>query len=361
MIRSTLFTIAACCAVVSSARAQATPVLLIHGIETDASTWASTKAALNATGNYDAHAISLTWTDHLSSQASAVSSYLSGTGVADSTILVGHSQGGLVARIATRTTAVGGILTIGTPHDGAPIVNSSSELILDEAEIGLDEYLAVTGLPTYCDNHPGEDACEVSPSAVYLAADGLGLLELGGGVAGEWTLSHDDIPEMNPGSTTIAGLQSGYASEQSGGRRVSIRVDDEQEEAGPFRFLYGADLGSNYSTEAEDAASDMATIGYLFELWGLNAETVIDPDEAGALDEEDMAGAMDDMGFFLQQFCAIDWNYDFVGGGANDGIVPWLNQVMPSSSTVSLLYRSHAEETNQSSAILGALNSMTGR
>ncbi|HEY4218862.1 MAG TPA: alpha/beta hydrolase [Gemmatimonadaceae bacterium] len=334
-------------------------MLLIHGIESNASTWDSTKSLLNLSGSYAASAIGLTWTDHLSSQASAVSSYLSGTGVADSTILVGHSQGGLVARIATRTTPVKGILTIGTPHDGAPIVNSSSELILDESEIGLDEYLAVTNLPTFCGNHPDADVCEASPRAVDVAAVVLGLFELGGGVAGEWTLSHDDLPEMNPVSTTIAGLQSGYASEQTGGRRVSIRVDDEQEEAGPFRFLSDADFGSSYSATAENNASEMDTIGYLFELWGFQAETLIDPEETGALDEGDMAGSMEDMGFFFQQFCAIDWNYDFVGGGANDGIVPWSNQVMPSSSALTLLYKSHAEETKQATTILGALNSMT--
>lgn len=361
MIRRTLFTIAACCGVAASAHAQATPVLLVHGIESNASTWDITKSVLNGTGNYTASAINLSWTDHLSSQASAVSSYLSGTGVASSTILVGHSQGGLVARIATRTTPVAGILTIGTPHAGAPIVGSSSELLLDETEIGLDEYLAVTNLQNFCDNHPDDDACQVPGQAVDYAAAGLGLFELGGGVAAEWTLSYDDMPEMDPGSLTIAGLQSGYASEQTGGRRVSIQVDDEEEETGPFRVLYGADLGSTASQEAENATSDMATIGFLLELWGIHAETVIDPDEPGALDEGEMAGAMDDMGFFLQQFCPIDWNYDFVGSWANDGIVPWVYQTMPGSTTLSLNYKAHNEETGQASTILGALNFMTSR
>lgn len=361
MIRRALLTIAASCAAVSSARAQATPVLLVHGIQSDASTWTHTRDTLNGTGNYSASAINLTWTDHLSSQASAISSYLTGTGVASSTILVGHSQGGLVSRLATVSTGVAGILTIGTPHAGAPIVGSGPGLAVDIAEVTLDEVLAVTNLPTFCDNHPEDATCQVPGQAVDYAVLGLGLFELGGGVWAEWTLNNDDLHDMNPSSGTIAGLQSGYGSEQTGGRRVSIQVDDQMEWTGPFRFLYGADLGSTVSQEAENKASDMATVGLLLELWGIHLEATIDPEDPDAFNEEEMAAAMDDMGFFLYDFCPIDWNYNIVGSASNDGIVPWTNQVMPGSNTLTLLYKAHNEETTQGSTILGALNQMTGR
>jgi pimeloyl-ACP methyl ester carboxylesterase len=289
MSRRALFTIAACFSVASSARAQ-TPVLLVHGFQSNASACDSTKSVLNATGNYNAYAINLTASDHLSSQTSVVSSYLSGTGVADSTIIVGHSQGGLVSRIATRTTGVGGILTIGTPHNGATIVTSGVELVDDLAEVGLDEVTAVTYLRTFCDNHPGNDACEVPGQAAYYSSERLAALDVIVTAWAEFTLNADDLHDMAPGSATIAGLQSGYASEQTGGRRVSVQVDDEEEYTGPFRYLHNADLGSTTSVEAENSASAMATYGFVLEIWGINIETTLDPDDPDVFDEGEMAG-----------------------------------------------------------------------
>jgi hypothetical protein len=166
---------------------------------------------------------------------------------------------------------------------------------------------------------------------------------------------------MNPGSSTIAGLQSGYGSERTGGRRVSIQVDDQEEWTGPFRIRYGADLNSTLSQEAENKASDMATTGLLLELWGIHLEAAIDPGDIDAINEEEMAGAMDDMGFFLYDFCPIDWNYNIVGSASNDGIVPFENQVMPASTTQTLFFKAHNEETSQADFIRAALDQMTNR
>jgi hypothetical protein len=221
--------------------------------------------------------------------------------------------------------------------------------------------LAVLNLPDFCYNHPEDETCQVPGQAVDYAVAGLGLFELAGGVWAQLTLSYDDLQDMNPGSATIAGLQSGYASEQTGGRRVSIQVDDGMEWTGPFRFLYGADVGSTVSQEAENKASDMATIGLLLELWGIHLEATIDPGDYNAFDEEEMAAAMDDMGFFLYDFCPIDWNYNIVGSGSNDAIVPYQSQAMPGSTTQTLLYKAHNEETSQATTIRGALDQMTNR
>jgi pimeloyl-ACP methyl ester carboxylesterase len=361
MTRRAWFTIAACAAAASSASAQATPVLLVHGIFSDASTWNTALPVLNGTGSYSASAINLTWQNHLDSQASDVSSYLTNSGVGPSTILVAHSQGGLVSRIATRSTPVAGILTIGTPHAGAPIVASGPGLQADFLEIDVDEALVVLNMPDFCDIHPDDEVCQVPGEAVDYAVVGLGLAELAGDIWAEWTLSYDDLHDMNPASATIAGLQSGFGSEQTGGRRVSIQVDDEEEWTGPFRFLYGADLGSTVSQEAENKASDMATIGLVLELWGIHLEATIDSEDADYFDEEEMAAAMQDMGFFLYDFCPIDWNYNIVGSGSNDGIVPWTSQAMPGSNTVQLLFVAHNEETSQATTILGVLDHMTNR
>ncbi len=74
-----------------------------------------------------------------------------------------------------------------------------------------------------------------------------------------------------------------------------------------------------------------------------------------------MAAAIDDMGFFLYDFCPIDWNYNIVGSGSNDAIVPYQSQTMPGSTTLTLLYKAHSEETSQATTIRGALDQMTNR
>ena len=348
----TTFTIAAICAVASSASAQATPVLLVHGIFSDASTWNTLLPVLNdGTGTYSASAISLSWENDLASQASIVSSYLTNSGVGSSTILVAHSQGGLVSRLATLSTPVAGILTIGTPHAGAPIVATGPGLQAEFLELDLDEGLVAANMPDFCANYPDDETCQVPGQVVDVATGLLGLAELGGDVWAQWTLGYADMQDMNPGSGTIAGLQSGYGSEQTGGRRVSIQVDDQEEWTGPFRFLHGADLGSTLSQEAENDASDMGTLGLELELWGIHLENAIDPEDDNFIDEEAMASGMEDMGGLMYDFCPIDWNYNIVGSAANDAIVPYENQAMPGSTTLQLPYRSHAEETGQANTI----------
>jgi hypothetical protein len=74
-----------------------------------------------------------------------------------------------------------------------------------------------------------------------------------------------------------------------------------------------------------------------------------------------VASAMDDMSFFLYNFCPIEWNYNIVGSGSNDEIIRYSSQAMPGSKTFTLLFESHTEEASQATTILGALNTMTSR
>jgi hypothetical protein len=188
-----------------------------------------------------------------------------------------------------------------------------------------------------------------------LAIGGLGAIEFI--AANAWaipTLGNDDLRDISPSSTIVGLLQSSPGSELTQ-RRVSIQVDDEDEWTGPFRLIYEQPLA------AESAADDMMTTGLLLELAGFHLEASIDDGDPNAFDYLEMASGLEDMGFFLNDFCPIDWNYNIVGSGSNDGIVPWGNQSMPNSQTTTLLNISHPQETAQASAILTQLNSMTGR
>jgi len=353
MMRRAISTMAACCLLVSGASAQPTPVLLVHGFNSDSNTWDFTKSVLNATGNYQANAVHLVWTQALFTQKDAVASRLGSSTISAATILVGHSQGGLVSRLVSRDMPVLGLLTIGSPHAGAPIVDSRNQLLVDFAEVELDEALIAFTLPSYCDNHPGDRVCQDPTLDVELDIAGVGLLEATGAIWGIVTLNNDDLRDLSPNSGVVGLLQQAPGQEQAQ-QRVSIQVDDEEEWAGPFRVLYGAQ-------QAATAASNMMSIGLILELDGIHIDAAIDPGDPNAFSEIEMAGAMEDMGFLLYNFCPIDWNYNIVGSGSNDGVVPWGNQVMPSSRTVTLLNVSHTEETSQASTIRNQLDIMTNR
>ena len=353
MIRQILPVIAVCAVLVQRARAQATPVLLVHGFNADSSTWASTQTLLNSNG-YQASAITLNWTLHLASQADAVAARLSGSGVSASTIVVGHSQGGLVSRLASRTTPVAGILTIGSPHAGAPIVNTGPGLQLALGEASLDDELVFEFMPEFCDAHPTDRECQIPDQEVDLALDGLEALQTGAMVWGLVTLDHDDLHDLSPSSDVVGSLEASPGLEQAQ-NRVAIQVDDEDEASGPFRYLFAN------STDADGAASDMEVIGEAIELGGFHIEAAIDENDEDEFDELEMAEGMEDMGLFLADFCPIDWNYNIVGSANNDGVVPFENQVMPNSVTLSLAGVSHAQETGEALTILSALNQITGR
>jgi hypothetical protein len=74
-----------------------------------------------------------------------------------------------------------------------------------------------------------------------------------------------------------------------------------------------------------------------------------------------MAFAMEDMGSYISSLCSIEWNYNMVGNGTNDGVVPYISQAMPNSRTVTKLNVSHPEETSQGIDIRTQLDLMTGR
>ena len=204
MMRRVLAMVAACCALASVAGAQTpTPVLLVHGFNSDSDTWNATRDFLDATGNYQASAIHLIWQQHLANQAAVVASRLSSSGVGPATIVVGHSQGGLVSRMATRTSPVLGLLTIGSPHAGAPIANSRTQLQIDVGEVNLDEALIQIDMPEFCDNHPDDFDCsneQVVEDAIALGA----VFEIAVTIWGEYrsttmiSLTSGPVPALSP-------------------------------------------------------------------------------------------------------------------------------------------------------------------
>ena len=99
--------------------AQDRVTVFLHGFNSSASTWAATAARLQARLQITAVAPELPWQVPYDAQANHLLGLTNAAGAPGNMLLVGHSNGGLVARQLSTKRPVGGIVTLGSPHEGA--------------------------------------------------------------------------------------------------------------------------------------------------------------------------------------------------------------------------------------------------
>src|SRR5215212_15352 len=104
------------------AQAQDRPVAFIHGLASTGETWQSTADALQQQLALQAFRPNPSWSDTFQDQAAQVQNAIGG--LSSSTIAVGHSNGGLVSRQWSRMRYLDGLVTLGTPNHGAPLVDN---------------------------------------------------------------------------------------------------------------------------------------------------------------------------------------------------------------------------------------------
>ena len=109
---------------VGHAAAQDRPVIFVHGFGSSGETWSGAASRLQtslaiqpATPSLNARALYESQADDLQWQSG---------GLGSDAVAVGHSNGGLVARQWNRQHPLAGVITVGTPHGGAPLVRNLS-------------------------------------------------------------------------------------------------------------------------------------------------------------------------------------------------------------------------------------------
>lgn len=116
-------------------------VVYQHGFCSDATTWSAMRQRVPET-----HRVGVEQTYSLNSdapveaQVTDLASRLTGTGTSGN-VVVAHSQGGLVARRLgqRRPDLVSGVVTIGTPHEGALIASYPPQVIANALNDAIDE------------------------------------------------------------------------------------------------------------------------------------------------------------------------------------------------------------------------------
>jgi pimeloyl-ACP methyl ester carboxylesterase len=112
-------------ALVSPAAAQQTvPVVFVHGFKSSGGTWEAAAARLQSQLAIQPYRPTSRWQDGYSTQANQLHSLL--PSLPSSTVLVGHSNGGIVSRQLSRSRSSAAIITTSTPHTGAPIARNAS-------------------------------------------------------------------------------------------------------------------------------------------------------------------------------------------------------------------------------------------
>jgi pimeloyl-ACP methyl ester carboxylesterase len=111
--------------VASPAGAQDRPVVFVHGFNSSPGTWDQAAGRLRNRAAIETHQPGVTWRESIETQANQVQNSLSG--LPNSSIIIGHSLGGIVSRQWTRMHGVDGVVTIGSPHRGAPLANHIGE------------------------------------------------------------------------------------------------------------------------------------------------------------------------------------------------------------------------------------------
>ena len=118
----------ACCACLPlTAAAQDVPVVFVHGIFSSGDTWRATANRLTGRLQIEPHVVDLHSTDPLRTQTAALNA--AKAWLPSRTLAVGHSQGGLIAREWSKSKALSGILTLGTPHGGAPVTARALDVV----------------------------------------------------------------------------------------------------------------------------------------------------------------------------------------------------------------------------------------
>ena len=349
MSRRGLRTIAAaatCLCVSTGARAQSRPTTFLHGFAAEASDWAATADRLRKRVSITPHLPSLPWREKYETQARQLQNALGS--LPSNAVAVGHSNGGIVAREWSRLRALGGVVTIGAPHRGAPIL---ANLPVWAAFSGTTSGLVGEAFAAFAFSTEWTWLLAALDSALRVTAD-FSLWSLTNLIAvlGVGSVTPVSI-QMTPGSSYLSGLNSSSNLSQEASRapnRVGIvSVASNFYYAGPARALV--------PQSADRIAETMYAISSALLFWGNYILVRASPTDTRAIDQALALIAVAD------QILAIDPTYCLMVSSPNlstcidnDGLLPVTTQTYPGAPNLYSNGPAHREETQRSDDALYA-------
>jgi pimeloyl-ACP methyl ester carboxylesterase len=105
------------------ALAQDPPLVLVHGFKSNGTTWVEAQSRFNRQLAVTTYNPTVGWQQLFPAQAAQLQGAL--PGVPGLPVVVGHSNGGVVAREWSKTKPIKALLTLSSPNQGAPIANNA--------------------------------------------------------------------------------------------------------------------------------------------------------------------------------------------------------------------------------------------
>ena len=306
--------------------AQERPVIFLHGLASSPDTWLGASERLRQQTSIVPFRPTLNWTERYAAQANALQADpWVATLPGHLTIAVGHSNGGVVARQWSRMRPFSGIVTLGTPHAGAPLVSRFTEWASYASATSL-----YVGLVHQAFNRPSGTswvAGQVHPMLGWvLGFAQSAVLDVAGSLAIDWRLPV--MEDMRPGSAFLRDLNSQA--------NLSREAFDAPRRAGVIsyahNFYWAGPMRAAFPEHADAiAASLYSTIAGIdfWAAWILANAPHGDPaaiDQAQALFS--LAGHLASLDPIFCAMVSSASSYDCV---PNDGAVPHTSQRYPNA------------------------------
>lgn len=315
------------------AAAQPTTAVFVHGFRANGSTWSAASQALAADLVIGTYNPTLPEGDRFADQAYDLNLYNW-----TNAVLIGHSNGGLVSREASRAGSFAGIITVGTLHGGVKVatelddIQSTAQRLVNEfgyiefvdAVIGSESHWSYVALLSFFATGVVNFALEY----IFDSLHGKSVLE-----------------DMAPGSQFLNSLndQTNLSREASMVRVGIVVSADDNFYGGPFRL----------TSPAGTAGGQMqATVqmGYEIGAQALDNMLTIDWSSWNAWLEVGAAYSALDISSTLasmpEQWCYWIGAYDGSTCAPSDAIVPAASQVYPGAFMEQISGPSHTEETH---------------
>jgi pimeloyl-ACP methyl ester carboxylesterase len=161
------------------------PIVLVHGFNASGDDWGGTEEKFQQELYANFYSWTLGWDWPFAHQVGVLRNQMQAAQLPDTSILIAHSFGGLISRELTRTQKVKGILTIGTPHGGAPIAGSVLDLvptvygalITTTAATAFSDYYNLGSVDPFCGlQGETEPSCDGEIAFALASATAAGLV-----------------------------------------------------------------------------------------------------------------------------------------------------------------------------------------
>lgn len=330
------------------AHAQDRQTLFLHGFGAEARDWAAAAERLRTTVAITPNIPSLPWRQSFDAQVHTLNHDPGASSLPANTVVVGHSNGGIVARAWSRTRPVGGLVTIGTPHQGAPILphfyayadfHASTPGLLNWVLGAFTMPSSWTSIIYYVSN----TLSWMSDFSLWSVANLAATL----GIDAAMPVAFD----MVPGSLYLTSLNSGQNLAREArdvpGRVGIVSVAHNFYFAGPAR-AFAPD-------QADLIAAGLYSSAYGLLFWSSYITSQADPSDMTAFHQASTLSAL--AGHMLEvdpYYCRLISSWNVSECLPNDGIVPFTSQEFPNAPNIYIGFDNdgpaHTQEKDRSDA-----------